>query len=214
LFENTNIKKRLKVSVGGENRIITYDIHPSVKLGHNIYLAKNVSLRENVRIDDYSYCSQNTIIFSKSSVGKFCSIGYNVQIGVPEHPLNFFSTSPTIYRQSKLSKYCDWAQDDINIPVRIENDVWIGSNAIILQGVNIGNGAIVAAGAVVTKDVPPYAVVGGVPAKLIKWRVPEELREKLEKSKWWKHDLTWIEQFGAEIYNNRENSVKMENVER
>jgi len=72
----------------------------------------------------------------------------------------------------------------------------------------------VAAGAVVTKDVPPYAVVGGVPAKLIKWRVPEELREKLEKSKWWKHDLTWIEQFGAEIYNNRGNSVKMENVER
>lgn len=49
---------------------------------------------------------------------------------------------------------------------------------------------------------------------MIKWRVPEELREKLEKSKWWKHDLTWIEQFGAEIYNNRENSVKMENVER
>ena len=83
-----------------------------------------------------------------------------------------------------------------------------------MQGVNIGNGAIVAAGAVVMKDVPPYAVVGGVPAKLIKWRVPEELREKLEKSKWWKHDLTWIEQFGAEIYNNRENSVKMENVER
>ena len=63
------------------------------------------------------------LLFSKSSVGKFCSIGYNVQIGVPEHPLNFFSTSPTIYRQSKLSKYCDWAQDDINIPVRIENDV-------------------------------------------------------------------------------------------
>ncbi len=76
-----------------------------------------------MRIDDYSYCSQNTIIFSKSSVGKFCSIGYNVQIGVPEHPLNFFSTSPTIYRQSKLSKYCDWTRDDINIPVRIENDV-------------------------------------------------------------------------------------------
>ena len=86
--------KTIKSFRGGENRIITYDIHPSVKLGHNIYLAKNVSLRENVRIDDYSYCSQNTIIFSKSSVGKFCSIGYNVQIGVPEHPLKFFQHLP------------------------------------------------------------------------------------------------------------------------
>ena len=112
-----------------------------------------------------------------------------------------------------MSKYCDWAQDDINISVRIENDVWIGSNAIILQGVNIGNGAIVAAGAVVTKMNAPHMKISAL-AKLIKWRVPEELREKLEKSKWWKHDLTWIEQFGAEIYNNRENSVKMENVER
>lgn len=195
-------KRRIQKHFRGKNnRIVTCDVHPSAKLGHDVYLAKGVSIRENVSIDDYSYCSANTIIFAGSSVGKFSSIGYNVQIGVPEHPVKFFSTSPTIYRKTKASKYCKWAENDINEPARIGNNVWIGSNAVILQGVNVGNGAVVAAGAVVTKDVSPYAVVGGVPAKKIKQRLSEDLIEKLEKSKWWEHDLEWIEKFTFEIYD-------------
>ena len=68
----------------------------------------------------------------------------------------------------------------------IGNDVWIGAHAQIKSGITIGTGSIVAAGAVVTKDVPPYAIVGGVPAKIIRYRFPEETVEKLLKSEWWK----------------------------
>ena len=77
----------------------------------------------------------------------------------------------------------------------ISNDVWIGANAIILRGVKIGDGAVIRAGAIVTKDVRPYSIVGGVPAQLIKWRFPREIREKLLKIKWW----DW---FGEKIKEN------------
>ena len=105
-------------------------------------------------------------------------------MGMFEHPVNFASTSMYI------SKYQDpngnW--DSVANPPIIEDDVWIGCNATILQGVKIGTGAIVAAGAVVTKDVPPYAIVGGVPAKIIKYRFTEEQIKGLLKTEWWKRD--------------------------
>ncbi|WP_269799630.1 CatB-related O-acetyltransferase [Geodermatophilus chilensis] len=69
----------------------------------------------------------------------------------------------------------------------IGNDVWIGNRVTILRGVHVGDGAVLAAGAVVTRDVPPYAIVGGVPARLIRWRFPEPIREALARSQWW----TW-----------------------
>ena len=115
---------------GEGNRIVTLMVHPSVKLGRNIYLAKNVDARQNVEIDDNSYCSPGTVLFNGTKVGKFCSIGYNVQIGCPEHPTRFLSTSPTIYRDGYIKRYCDWPEDDIKDPVIIGNDVWIGSNAM------------------------------------------------------------------------------------
>ena len=81
--------------------------------------------------------------------------------------------------------------------VKIGNDVWIATNVTILRGVEIGDGAVIAAGSVVTKSVPPYAVVGGNPAKFIKWRFPLEAREKLLEIKWWDWD-------DEEIINKRE----------
>ena len=77
--------------------------------------------------------------------------------------------------------------------VSIQNDVWIGAGALLMDGVTIGNGAIVAARSVVTKDVPPYAIVGGTPAKLIRYRFDEDEIEFLEELQWWNKDLSWIE---------------------
>ena len=151
------IKKRF----GEKNRISTLNIDFSAKLGKNIYLAKNVDVRRDVEIDDNSYCSPGTILFNGAKIGKYCSIGYNVQVGCPEHPLRFLSTSPTIYRDEKIRRYCDWPKDDIQKPVKIGNDVWVGSNAVILQGVTVADGAVIAAGAVVTKDVAPFSIWGG-----------------------------------------------------
>jgi tetrahydrodipicolinate N-succinyltransferase len=81
--------------------------------------------------------------------------------------------------------------DEIH-PVIIGNDVWIGANAVILDKVKIGDGAVIAAGAIVSKDVKPYTIVGGIPAKPIKKRFSEEEIEKLLEFKWWEKDIRWI----------------------
>lgn len=117
-------------------------------------IAKNCDIRNNVMIGENSYVNCGSNIIS-GNIGKYCSIGYGVDIGMFEHPLNFVSTSTEIYKKYDIK----W--DELKQPPIIKNDVWIGSKATILQGVKIGNGAIVAAGAVVTKDVPAYAIVGG-----------------------------------------------------
>lgn len=72
--------------------------------------------------------------------------------------------------------------------IYIGNDVWIGQRAMVMGGVRIGNGAVVGAGAVVTKDVPPYTIVGGVPAKIIRYRFSDKVVKKLQSSKWWDYD--------------------------
>lgn len=156
-------------------------------------------------IGSHTYCNRGTIIFKGSKIGRYCSIGYNVQIGPPEHPSSFYSTSPSAYRFHKIKGLCTWPQDDILNPPRIGNDVWIGSNAVILQGNNIGDGAIIAAGAVVTKDVPPYSVYGGVPAKKIKDRFNVELIQKLLDSQWWNHDIEWVADFFHSLYDSENN---------
>ncbi|MEM5663830.1 CatB-related O-acetyltransferase [Bacillus toyonensis] len=100
-------------------------------------------------------------------IGKFCSISYGCQIGMSEHPTNYISTSPYSYGSSNIFGITPYFEE-VHSPPIIGNDVWIGGRVIILQGVTIGDGAIIAAGAVVNKDVPPYTIVGGVPAKPIK----------------------------------------------
>lgn len=97
------------------------------------------------------------------------------------------STSPEIY------KIVEENYNELKNPPVIMNDVWIGSKAIVLQGVKIGNGAIIAAGAVVTKDVPSYAIVAGVPARIIKYRFSEDIIKKIENTKWWDNEESWID---------------------
>lgn len=117
------------------------------------------------------------------------------------HPTTWLSTSPTIYEPAKdiwgktfskpLPTQPPYELADFN--THIGHDVWIGNGVKVMKGLTIGNGSIVAAGAVVTKDVPPYAIVGGVPAKVIKYRFEQDIINRLLSSEWWKYDLSQFE---------------------
>jgi len=159
----------------------SYEIEKGAQLGKKVRILHDVQIRKNVSIGDFSYVEPYTTIVS-ANIGKFCSIGRCCQIGPWEHPMDYISTSPEILRKilGKTELYSD-------IPARaqIGNDVWIGSNSVIMGGVNVGNGAVIGAGAVVTKDVPDYAIVVGVPAKIIKYRYSKEKIELLNNMKWW-----------------------------
>lgn len=152
---------------------------------HNIIYDDAVLV--SVEMGSYSYVGGRCRL-QNCKIGKFCSIGAEVLIGLGVHPLHYKSTHPGFY--AKDSSYYGFEPEYKNEfpeykPVTIGNDVWIGTRAIILDGVHIGDGAVVGAGAVVTKDVPPYAVVGGVPAKVIKYRFNPETISQLLQEKWW-----------------------------
>ena len=141
----------------------------------------------NSQIGSYTYISRNALI-QNTTIGNYCSIAHEVISGLGNHPLDLFSTSPLFYHQKNVFNIQlleKESQFDDYKPIHIGNDVWIGARAIILDGVNIGHGAVIAAGAVVTKNVPPYAIVGGVPAKIIRYRQSQEDINVLIQSQWW-----------------------------
>jgi acetyltransferase-like isoleucine patch superfamily enzyme len=140
----------------------------------------------NTVVGDYTYIGGNNKI-QNAVIGKFCSIGPEVRIGLGIHPLHLKSTYPGFYTNSeyyRVEKQYDFTGEEYK-QVEIGHDVWIGARATILDGVKIGDGAVIAAGAVVTKDVPSYAIVGGVPAKVIKYRFDENRVKELLVEQWW-----------------------------
>ncbi len=163
------------------------------KLAAHVNILKNCVIN-NSFINSYTYVGKNSII-QNASIGKFCSIGSEVCIGLGGHPISNFSTSPIFYRQNNILEI-KLVNEDLEFkeyePIEIGHDVWIGTRAIILDGVIIGTGAIIAANAVVTKDVPPYAIVGGSPANLIRYRFDESKIQSLLNSEWWELDLIEI----------------------
>ena len=140
----------------------------------------------HVEVGDYSYIGPNTRLIH-THVGKYCSIAGDCAIGMGTHSLEFISTSSlfTVKKNGTGIRWTNSKSFEEFKEIEIGNDVWIGQRAMIMGGVKIGNGAVIGAGALVTKDVPPYAIVVGVPAKLIRFRFPEDVIKKLETTKWW-----------------------------
>lgn len=174
----------------------------NVKFGQYNWTGRNVSI-ENSTIDDFSYISSNSVI-SECEMGKFCSIGPNVIIGPGEHPTNtLVSTHPSIYSNphNLIKNFSKSNHFNYDQKISIGNDVWIGANAIILNGITIGNGAIIGANSLVNKDVEPYSIVGGLPAKIIKFRFNEEEIKYLLNLEWWNKGIKWIEDNISSFYD-------------
>jgi acetyltransferase-like isoleucine patch superfamily enzyme len=162
----------------------TEKIPPSPFVYEKPVAVNSARILPGVRICKHTYINSG-IVFAETYIGRYCSIGHNVMIGTGHHDMNQMSTSPWFNLHAPPSyRYCDHP----SVKVRIKNDVWIGNGAIIMGGVTVGNGAVIGAGAVVTKDVPDYAIVAGVPARILKYRFSEDIIERLLKLKWWELD--------------------------
>ncbi len=156
-------------------------------------LYPNVTITD-VTMDDFSYIAENSRI-ANADIGKFTSIAPDVFVGLGKHPTrDFVSTHPIFFSttcQSQLT-FTNQSVFKESQRIKIGNDVWIGARAIILDGVTIGDGVIIGAGAVVNKDVPDYAVAGGVPAKVLGYRFQLNEIEFLKEFKWWDKDISWL----------------------
>lgn len=133
-----------------------------------------------LRMGAYSYVRSDSRLLNVREIGRYCSIGRGVTIGEParNHPVEAVSTSPIVSQGYR----------EVMKMTSIGHDVWIGHDAVIMAGVTVGHGAIIGRSAVVTKDVEPYQIVGGVPARSIRYRFDADIREALLASQWWNLD--------------------------
>ncbi|PWL16989.1 antibiotic acetyltransferase [Falsochrobactrum shanghaiense] len=167
-------------------------IHPTAQLkastlGRYVDIGERVILRE-VNVGNFTYFERNGEgIYA--DIGRFCSIAANVRINALEHPMERLTTHKVSYRPNEYFRYLgvdgEFRARRQARKVTIGHDVWIGHGAVITPGITIGHGAVVGASAVVTKDIPPYHVVGGVPARLIRKRFDDAVIERLLRLCWW-----------------------------
>lgn len=182
LFKRQIKKHRCKLG-GGLNslsRRTELSLESDVALGHVDIGSPQLSIGAHTYIRSRSHLSL------VSSIGRFCSVGSGVVIGQEKHthPTNWLSSHPFQYTDAPLKYH---AKTEMAV---IGHDVWIGSEAMILEGVTVGTGAVIATRALVTEDVPPYAIVVGVPARIVRFRHEPALVERLLASRWWDIEIS------------------------
>ena len=183
-------------------------VYPNPEIKEVVFI-KNVITRPNIEIGDYTYYDdpvapeefENHVthhyefLGDKLIIGKFCSIAKGIEFVMngANHVMKGISTYPFNIIGG------DWSKNIPNLtdlPLKgdtvVGNDVWFGQNVTVMPGIKIGDGAIIGANSVVTKDVPAYAIVGGNPIKIIRYRYDDETIALLEKLAWWNRNITWI----------------------
>lgn len=166
------------------------------EIGYNNKFTKGVFIVEGAKIGHNNYFGPYSMI-NNALIGNYCSIAPNVKIGQGIHSMSYITT------YQKISS--EMIGHSLNShPAVIGSDVWCGANAVIMQGVRVGNGAIIGANAVVTSDIPDYAVAVGVPAKVIKYRFNAEIADIIGKSEWFNHDISEAKKIIKMIQNQIE----------
>lgn len=197
-----------------------YLVYFKWKMKHNkaVIFQKHCSISDNVFFEGNNnvggrihnaYVGYGTYIIGENSyimnckIGRFCSIASSCHIGLGDHAFNTVSTSPLFYSAHSMLPnnflvedipVDEQGNDNSKYKIRIGNDVWFGYNVCVKEGVSIGDGAIIGAKSLVTRDIPPYAVAVGTPARVIRYRFTKEQIEKLLEIKWWDRDIAWIKE--------------------
>lgn len=172
----------------------TSKIHSTAKVASKSHLV-------NVTMDKYSYIGSDCTILN-TSIGKFCSIADNVIVGGASHPMHWVSMSPVFHKGRNILKK-NFSQNTYITSKNtiIGNDVWIGNNVLIKAGVNISDGAVIGMGSIVTKDIGPYEIHAGNPAKMVRKRFDEKTINLLLESEWWNWNDNQIKE-KAHIFND------------
>lgn len=185
----TDIKTYCKINAIYPRRyrdsiIESYIVNENI-LGDHLIIKSDVNISAIVeQIGSYTYIGNRSEILYCETIGRYCSISHDVKIGLENHAMNHVGTSPLFYAKQRGMVSSDTIEHVL--PTKIGDDVLISANAMIMAGINIGTGAVIGAGAFVNKDVPPYAIVAGIPAKIIKYRFDDITIKRLLNSQWWK----------------------------
>lgn len=161
----------------------------------------------SVKMGRHSYCASGCLI-THAKIGRFCSIGNEVIIGAWLHPIHLVSTFPGFYAKGKhtINFRRDEKIKEIAL-TNIGNDVWIGHRALVLGGITVGDGAIIGAGAIVTRNIEPYEVVAGVPARTLRKRFHQSTIDRLLELRWWDYDDDTLRRY-AHLFGDADALIK------
>ncbi|NDV73024.1 CatB-related O-acetyltransferase [Burkholderia cenocepacia] len=175
--------------------------HAKIEVGYAVSL-NETSLEGGIKIGAWTYSNEGTDI-KHAVIGRYCSIAPRVTISPNRHPTSWLSTHPAV-----LSRSYPQYNDSINRTVKIGNDVWIGTGAIVMAGVTIGDGAVIGSNTIVTSDVAEYDIVVGTPQRAMRKRFPDEVVEKLLELKWWDYDICSIANSDAIDFSNINKAIE------